>query len=80
MDQGAIPPQVVAQSYEALWKLVSKALYRTHVEGKLKVCCSSALIFNIVGDLSAAWPELCLPSLDCIGHHCLNCLQLRADD
>ena len=41
MDQGAIPPQVVAQSYEALWKLVSKALYRTHVEGKLKVCCSS---------------------------------------
>ncbi len=37
MDQGAIPAQVVAQSYEALWKLVSKALYRTHVEGKLKV-------------------------------------------
>jgi len=37
MDQGAIPAQVVAQSYDALWKLVSKALYRTHVEGKLKV-------------------------------------------
>ena len=45
MDQGAIPPQVVAQSYEALWKLVSKALYRTHVEGKLKVCCSSPVQF-----------------------------------
>lgn len=41
MDQGAIPAQVVAQSYEALWKLVSKALYRTHVEGKLKVTIRS---------------------------------------
>ena len=41
MDQGAIPAQVVAQSYDALWKLVSKALYRTHVEGKLKVSHSS---------------------------------------
>lgn len=37
MDTGEIPSQVVAASYEALWKLVSKALYRTHVEGKLKV-------------------------------------------
>jgi hypothetical protein len=37
MDQGAISPQVVSASYEQLWKLVSKALYRTHVEGKLKV-------------------------------------------
>lgn len=37
MDTGEIPPQVVAPSYEALWGLVSKALYRTHVEGKLKV-------------------------------------------
>ncbi|CAL8467153.1 g6689 [Coccomyxa elongata] len=36
MDTGEIPSQVVAASYEALWKLVSKALYRTHVEGKLK--------------------------------------------
>ncbi len=38
LDQGAIPMQVVTQSYDALWKLVSKALYRTHVEGKLKAC------------------------------------------
>lgn len=37
MDTGDIPSQVVATSYEALWGLVSKALYRTHVEGKLKV-------------------------------------------
>ena len=44
MDQGAIPAQVVAQSYEALWKLVSKALYRTHVEGKLKVTFLSLVI------------------------------------
>ena len=67
MDQGAIPPQVVAQSYEALWKLVSKALYRTHVEGKLKVCCSSSSFFTAVRDLSAVWQSLCLPALDCIG-------------
>ena len=37
MDQGAIPQQVCTNTYDALWKLVSKALYRTHVEGKLKV-------------------------------------------
>jgi len=37
MDTGDISSQVVATSYEALWGLVSKALYRTHVEGKLKV-------------------------------------------
>ena len=36
LDQGAIPPQVVTPSYEALYQLTSKALYRTHVEGKLK--------------------------------------------
>ena len=48
MDQGAIPMQVVAQSYDALWKLVSKALYRTHVEGKLKArspCIEEGLLF-----------------------------------
>ena len=38
MDQGLIPAQVVPNTYDALWQLVSKALYRTHVEGKLKVC------------------------------------------
>lgn len=38
MDAGVIPLPVVANTYEALWTLVSKALYRTHVEGKLKVC------------------------------------------
>ena len=38
MDQGAIPLSVVTNSYDALYKLVSRALYRTHVEGKLKVC------------------------------------------
>ena len=37
MDQGGIPLEVVTNSYEALYKLVAKALYRTHVEGKLKV-------------------------------------------
>ena len=37
MDQGGIPLDVVTNSYEALYKLVAKALYRTHVEGKLKV-------------------------------------------
>ena len=66
MDQGAVPPQVVAQSHEALWKLVSKALYRTHVEGKLKVVCSSPSIFTTVCDKSAAWQDPCLPALYCI--------------
>lgn len=37
MDQGAVPLDVVTNSYEALYNLISKALYRTHVEGKLKV-------------------------------------------
>ena len=37
MDQGAIPVQIVGSSYEALYTLVSKALFATHVEGKLKV-------------------------------------------
>ncbi|KAK9819835.1 hypothetical protein WJX72_002959 [[Myrmecia] bisecta] len=36
MDQGAIPQQVVQNSYTALYKLVARALFRTHVEGKLK--------------------------------------------
>lgn len=47
MDQGLLPAQVVPNTYDALWRLVSKALYRTHVEGKLKAraaaTCSSAL-------------------------------------
>ncbi len=41
MDQGLLPAQVVPNTYDALWRLVSKALYRTHVEGKLKVCAAA---------------------------------------
>ena len=37
LDQGVISPQVVQQSYQDLYKLVAKALFRTHVEGQLKV-------------------------------------------
>ena len=37
LDQGVLPSHVLGGSYETLWKLVSKALYRTHVEGRLKV-------------------------------------------
>ena len=44
MDQGLIPAQVVPNTYDALWQLVSKALYRTHVEGKLKVLSCPATI------------------------------------
>ena len=36
MDQGALPAQVCPNSYQALYGLVQKALFRTHVEGKLK--------------------------------------------
>ncbi len=66
MDQGAIPAQVVAQSYEALWKLVSKALYRTHVEGKLKVypsapCDNIAEPFSVRTVHQNAIAPLCQP-------------------
>jgi len=36
LDAGIIPHQVCAPSYSALYKLVSKALFLAHVEGKLK--------------------------------------------
>ena len=36
MDQGSLPAQVCPNSYQALYGLVQKALFRTHVEGKLK--------------------------------------------
>ena len=46
MDQGAIPQSVVTNSYDALYKLVSRALYRTHVEGKLKVSLNNLKIMT----------------------------------
>ena len=51
LDQGLISPQVVQQSYQDLWRLVSKALFRTHVEGQLKVmlyCRHSQSSFQLV--------------------------------
>ena len=36
LDDGLIPYQTCPQSYEALYKMVSQALFRAHVEGKLK--------------------------------------------
>ena len=36
LDDGVIPQQVCAASYSALYRLVSKALFLAHVEGKLK--------------------------------------------
>ncbi len=45
LDQGLISPQVVQQSYQDLWRLVSKALFRTHVEGQLKVIASLQLVY-----------------------------------
>ena len=35
-DQGVLPRQDFSNSYASLYKLVQKALYRTHVEGQLK--------------------------------------------
>lgn len=35
-DQGVLPRQDFSNSYTSLYKLVQKALYRTHVEGQLK--------------------------------------------
>lgn len=42
LDQGALPLTVAAQTYPALHALVAKALFRTHVEGKLKAGCPYA--------------------------------------
>ncbi|KAI3433722.1 hypothetical protein D9Q98_003530 [Chlorella vulgaris] len=36
LDDDAIPQQVCSNSYQQLHKMVSKALFRAHVEGKLK--------------------------------------------
>ena len=36
LDQGALPRQDFSNNYTSLYKLVQKALYRTHVEGQLK--------------------------------------------
>ena len=41
LDAGALPLTVAAQTYPALHKLVGKALFRTHVEGKLKVSATA---------------------------------------
>ena len=35
-DQGVLPRQDFSSSYASLYKLVQKALFRTHVEGQLK--------------------------------------------
>ena len=37
LDEGSIPNNVCPTSYSALHKLVAKALFRAHVEGKPKV-------------------------------------------
>ena len=36
LDEGAIPAHVCARSYAALYALVAGALFRAHVEGRLK--------------------------------------------
>ena len=35
-DRGVLPRQDFSNSYSSLYKLVQKALFRTHVEGQLK--------------------------------------------
>ena len=35
-DKGVLPRQDFSNSYSSLYKLVQKALFRTHVEGQLK--------------------------------------------
>ncbi|XP_024520230.1 cytosolic purine 5'-nucleotidase isoform X2 [Selaginella moellendorffii] len=36
LDEGAIPPQLGPLDYNSLYKVVAKALFRAHVEGRLK--------------------------------------------
>ena len=36
LDEGLIPPSVGGSTYSLLHNLVARAIFRTHVEGKLK--------------------------------------------
>ena len=38
LDAGLVPASVGAQTYPLLHNLVARAIFQTHVEGKLKVC------------------------------------------
>lgn len=38
LDGGLVPASVGAQTYTLLHDLVARAIFQTHVEGKLKVC------------------------------------------
>ena len=68
MDQGAIPMGVVTNSYEALYKLISRALYRTHVEGKLKVGLQFTLKTLLSGlKCPILYPNLVFPPLSLYG-------------
>ena len=67
LDQGLISPQVVQQSYQDLWRLVSKALFRTHVEGQLKVIPAFMLMHRLPATTSrcAAWTNHGRPKMCC---------------
>ena len=73
MDQGSLPAQVCPNSYPALYGLVQKALFRTHVEGKLKseiikvaTCPADRCVLAAAGVGSSPWsPATLLCACSC---------------
>jgi len=77
MDQGLLPAQVVPNTMDALWRLVSKALYRTHVEGKLKARARHLMhIGYMVGHVYSAAPHARRGQAE--GARVLSCPAVRA--
>ena len=62
LDQGSDLGPGIAPTYPALHALVAKALFRTHVEGKLKVSIKDALGL-LVTDVHSCPPQtiICAP-------------------
>eukprot|EP00850_Spirogloea_muscicola_P019792 SM000199S05419 [mRNA] locus=s199:71818:86485:+ [translate_table: standard] len=59
LDAGRLPPDIGPQDYQGLFKVVSKALFRAHVEGQLK-----AEIINAPDKFVELDPELPMALLD----------------
>eukprot|EP00850_Spirogloea_muscicola_P022742 SM000309S11877 [mRNA] locus=s309:95302:110274:- [translate_table: standard] len=59
LDAGHLPPDIGPQDYQGLFKVVSKALFRAHVEGQLK-----AEIINAPDKFVELDPELPMALLD----------------
>ena len=84
-DKGALPRQDFSNSYTSLYKLVQKALFRTHVEGQLKgdIIQDPASYVELDPDMaktlmdqraavSHALPDLCMTTACCLTSCCIK--------